>query len=93
MGYRIRYGPAVRRGRRTAQLLRNQTLISAGIGLAVCLAGLCWADGRKLLRDVFCTEDLSSTEQALQVMAQTISSGEGWYHGAVAFCRVLLGVA
>lgn len=93
MAYRIRYGPGRWRVRRQGSVLRFQAAVAAGMLAAVLGISALFPGGRQTLADLLTARELSRKEQALAVYAQAVAAGEGWYDGAVAWCRALLEMA
>lgn len=90
MAYKIRYGPKWE-SRKTVRYWTLFQLMTAAV-LLLTVAGVAqfWPDGRVVLECWLTPVEPNLLEAALQAMSDCIAAGEGWYVGAVTFCRMLL---
>ena len=90
MAYSIRYGP-IYGAKRQVRYCSGWQILTAAVALAtICGVSRWWQAGRDVLAQWLLPLELTPVERALQTMAGSIAAGEGWYVGAVAFCRMLL---
>lgn len=90
MAYTIRYGPKWERRKTVRYWTMFQVMTAAVLLLTVAGVAQFWPEGRSVLESWLTPVEPNLLEAALQAMSDCIAAGEGWYIGAVTFCRMLL---
>lgn len=91
MGYRIVYGPQIKKPIvRTGSNGRLRTMIAAAFLVFSLVVRLTWPDGTEVLQSILLPGDLTVTEQAFSVMISDLRDGEPITDAVTVFCQTVI---